>query len=133
MFNPLITNTINTEKETCNLKSIRDVEEIQSIKAARSKSSMHRRREEAKATTTTMVTKTSLKKSIHTASKFIALIPSRIIRQMMANFFWSLILKICIKVQEKKKKVVVLCSRPQVRHVHVAVVQRRLRNVQKSV
>ena len=28
MFNPLITNTINTEKEICNLKSIRDVEEI---------------------------------------------------------------------------------------------------------
>ena len=38
-----------------------------------------------------------------------------------------------IKVQEKEKKVVVLCSKSEIRHFHVVVVQRRLRNVQKSV
>ena len=42
-----------------------------------------------------------------------ALIPSRLFRQMLANFFWNLILNDCIKVQEKKKEVVVLCSRPR--------------------
>ena len=31
----------------------------------------------------------------------------------VAKLFWSWILKDCIKVQEKKKKVVVFCSRPQ--------------------
>ena len=31
--------------------------------------------------------KTSLKNRIHAASKFIALIPSRLIRQMLTNFF----------------------------------------------
>ena len=30
----------------------------------------------------------------------------------VVNFLWSWILKECIEVQEKKKKVVVLCSRP---------------------
>ena len=30
----------------------------------------------------------------------------------VGEFFWSWILKGCIKVQEKKKKVIVLCSRP---------------------
>ena len=38
------------------------------------------------ATTTAMVAKTSLKKWIRAASNFIALIPSRSIRQMLANF-----------------------------------------------
>ena len=33
------------------------------------------------------------------------------IRQMLANVFWVFIVKDCIEVQEKKKKVVVLCSR----------------------
>ena len=31
----------------------------------------------------------------------------------VGKFFWNWILKDCIKVQEKKKKVVVLCSRPR--------------------
>ena len=44
--------------------------------------------------------------------------------------FWSWILKDCIRVQEKKKRVVVLCSHPQ---FHIVVVQRRQRNVQTSV
>ena len=40
--------------------------------------------------------------------------------------FWSCVLKDCIRVQEKKKRVVVLCSHLQ---FHVVVVQRRQRNV----
>ena len=48
--------------------------------------------------------------------------------------FW--ILKDCIKVQQKKRKVVALCSpsstKREIRHLHVVVVQRRLRNVQKK-
>ena len=55
----------------------------------------------------------------------------------VGKFFWSWILKDCIKVQEKKKKVVVLCShastKREIRHFHVVIVQRRLRNVQKCV
>ena len=39
------------------------------------------------ATTTATATKTSLKKWICVASNFIVLIPSRLIRQMLANFF----------------------------------------------
>ena len=56
----------------------------------------------------------------------------------VGNFFWSWILKDCIKVQEKKKKVVVLCSRSQ-QNVKLgtltfrAVVKRRLRNARKSM
>ena len=42
----------------------------------------------------------------------IALIPSHSIRQILTIFFFSWRLKDCIKVQEKNKKVVVLCSRP---------------------
>ena len=90
------------------------------------------------ATTTATATKTSLKKWIRAASNFIALILSRLIRQMLQKFFGSWILNDCIKVQEKKKEVVVFCSRPQQivklgSSVHVVVVQRRQRNVQKSV
>ena len=44
--------------------------------------------------------------------------------------FWTWILKDCIEVEEKKKRVVVLCSLNVkiVRHSHVVVVQRRQRN-----
>ena len=53
----------------------------------------------------------SLTKWIRAASNFIVPIPPRSVRQMLANFFgvefWD-----CIKVQEKNKKVVVLCFRP---------------------
>ena len=56
--------------------------------------------------TTATATKTSLEKRIQTASNFIALAP------IVGKFCRSLILKDCIKVQEKKKKVVVLCSPP---------------------
>ena len=64
-------------------------------------------------------TKTSLKKRIRTASNFIALIPCRSIRQMLAIFFWSWVLKDCIKVQLKKKKIAVLCSCPRQNVMHV--------------
>ena len=63
-------------------------------------------------TATATVTKTSQVTWILAASHSITLIPSRSIRQMLVTFFWSSILKDCIEVQEKKKKVVVLCSRP---------------------
>ena len=43
----------------------------------------------------------------------------------VGKLFWSCILKDCIEVQGNKKKVV--------RHFHVVVMQRRQRNVQKSV
>ena len=39
--------------------------------------------------------------------------PTHSIRKMLAKFFWSWILKDCIKIQEEKKKVIVLCSRPR--------------------
>ena len=54
--------------------------------------------------------KTSLKNWIRAAWNVIALIPSRSICQMLANFSEVEFLK-TIEVQEKKNKVV-LCSRP---------------------
>ena len=39
--------------------------------------------------------------------------PTHSIRKMLAKFFWNWILKDCIKIQEEKKKVIVLCSRPR--------------------
>ena len=68
---------------------------------------------------------------------FIALIPSRSFRQILANFFESWILKDCIEVQEKRKRVVFLSvtssSKREIRQFQVVVVQRRHKNVQKSV
>ena len=56
------------------------------------------------------VTKTSLKKWSCPASNFIELIPSHSIHSSnLGNSFWSWILKDCIEVQKKKKKVVALC------------------------
>ena len=43
----------------------------------------------------------------------IALTPSRSIRQMVEKCFGSWIIKDCIEIQGKEKKVVVLCCRPQ--------------------
>ena len=57
-----------------------------------------------------MVMKTSLKIWIRAASNFIALIPSRSIRQILPFFVWSWILKDNIEVQQKEKKFVALCS-----------------------
>ena len=54
----------------------------------------------------------------------------------VGKFFCCWILKDFIKVHEKKKNVVYLCSRPRQnaknRHFHVVVVHWRLRNVQKA-
>ena len=71
-------------------------------------------------------TKTSVKKCVRAGSNFIAFIPSR---SNAGEFVWSWILKDCIKVQEKQKRVVVLCSRPpktcEISQFHVVVAQRR--------
>ena len=79
----------------------------------------------------------SLKVKSHCFKNFIALIPPRSIRQMLAIFFWIWILKIFIKVQEKKTKVAVVCSRPpqnvKFGIFYVVVMQWRQRNVQNSV
>ena len=87
-------------------------------------------------TTTATATKTSLKKWIHGASNFIALIPSRLIHQMLAN---------CLKLNSKGqyqssgKEKESCCLRfpsltkPEIRHFHVVVVQWRQRNVQKGL
>ena len=59
-----------------------------------------------KATTTATETKTSLKSEValpRTLSRAISFNSSNV-----GNFFWSLILKDCIEVEEKKKKVIVL-------------------------
>ena len=59
-------------------------------------------------------TKRSLKKWIRAASNFIAPIPSRLIRQMLAKIFLELESKgLYFKVQEKEKGGFVLCSRPR--------------------
>ena len=54
---------------------------------------------------------------------------------MLENLFWSWVLKDCIKVQEEKKKVVVLCSWCPRQNVNLGTftLQPRQRNVQKSV
>ena len=54
------------------------------------------------------------------------------------KFFWSKLLKDCIEVQEKKKKIAVFYSCPPqnvklIRTFHVVIVQRWQRNVQKRV
>ena len=71
---------------------------------------------------TATATKTSVKKCVRAGSNFIAFMPSRSIRQMSANLSGVGILKDRIKVQEKRKRVVVLCSRPlktrDIRHFH---------------
>ena len=83
--------------------------------------------EETLTTTTATATKTSLKKWIRAASNFIALIPSISFNSpKVGKVFWSWILEDCIKVQEKKKKVLPC----------VPVLDKtwnyRLRNVQKK-
>ena len=72
------------------------------------------------------------KKWIRATSNFIVLIPTRSIRQMLANFA----VEDCIKAQEKKKKSMssfTSAKKREIRHFHVVVVQRQQRNVQKSV
>ena len=88
------------------------------------------------ATTTATATKTSLKKWIRAASNFIALFPSRLIRQMLANFFSELNSKGLHQSSGKEKEscCLLLPSSPkrEIRQNHVVVVQRRQRTVQKK-
>ena len=73
---------------------------------------------------------------IHAASSFIALIPSRLIRQMLANFL-ELNSKGLYDCSRKEKESCCLVfpssTKREIRHFHVVVVQRRLRNVQKRL
>ena len=74
------------------------------------------------------------KRHLEVNLRFFKLYRAYSILSNIGNFFWSWVLEDCIKVQEKKRKVVVLCSRPRREHKrHVVIVQRRQRNVQKSV
>ena len=81
-----------------------------------------------------MATKTSLKKWIRAAWNFIVLIPSRLIRQMLANFL-ELNSDGLYQSSGKEKKCYLMLpssTKREIRHFHVVVVQRRLRNEQKK-
>ena len=71
------------------------------------------------------------------ASNFIALIPSRLIRQMLANFFLTLNSNgLCQNSGKEKESRCLVCTsskKREIRYFHVVVVQWRQRNVQKSV
>ena len=82
-------------------------------------------------TTTTRFAKTSLNNWIHHVSKFIAQDTCFSICQMLANFFWAWILKdwirkslSCVFTSPTKYEMMQFC---------VLIVQRRQKNVQKSV
>ena len=85
---------------------------------------------------TATATKRSLKKWIRAASNFIALIPSRLIRQMLANFL-ELNSKGLYQSSGKEKEnccfVFPSSTKREIWYFHVVVVERRLRNVQKGV
>ena len=69
---------------------------------------------------------------LHLKSEFASNLNRRLFQLIQFLKFWSCVLKHSIKVQEKRKKVVVLCSRETV-NFQVEVVQRRQKKVQKSV
>ena len=81
--------------------------------------------------------KCHFKKSIRAPSNFIELIPPRLIRQMRANFFGVEFLRSVYQISGKEKEnwclVFPSLTKREIRHFHVVVLQRRLRNVQKSV
>ena len=85
---------------------------------------------------TATATKTSLKKWICVASNFIVFIPSRLIRHRLASFL-EVISKGLFQSSGKEKESCCLVfpssTKREIRHFNVVVVQRRLRNVQKSV
>ena len=87
------------------------------------------------ATTTAAATKTSIKKWIRAASNVIALIPSRLIHQMLANVL-ELNSKGLYQSSGKEKEscclVFLSSTKREIRHFHVVVVQRRPRNVQNA-
>ena len=82
-------------------------------------------------------TNKSLEKRLCAASNFIGLIPLISFNSSnVGNFYWSWILKDYIKVQEKKDSrclVFPSAAKREIRHFHVVVVQKRQRNLQKSV
>ena len=91
---------------------------------------------ESKATTTATATETSLNKRIRAASKFIALIPSRLIRQALAIFL-ELNSKGLYQSSRKELESYRLVfpsssTKREIWHLHVVVVQQRLRNVRKA-
>ena len=71
-------------------------------------------------------------RKLHLKSEFASNLNRRLFQLIKFVKFWSCVLKHSIKVQEKRKKVVVLCSRETV-NFQVEVVQRRQKKVQKSV
>ena len=85
---------------------------------------------------TATATKTLLKRLMLAASNFIALIPSRLIRQMLGEFLW-MNSKGLFQSSGKEKEnccfVFPSSTKREIRHFHVVVVQRRQRNVQKKV
>ena len=88
------------------------------------------------ATARATATNTSLKKVNSRCLKLNSAYSTSFNSSNVGKFLWSWILKDCIKVQEKKTKIVVLCSRPRQKRVngnfHLAVVQRLQRNIQKK-
>ena len=80
--------------------------------------------------------KTSLKKPwIAATSNFIALISTRSIRQILTNFSGVKSKRLQSSGKEEKSRCFVFTasSKREIRHFHVVVLQRRQRNVQKSV
>ena len=77
------------------------------------------------ASSTATVTETSVYKCVRVVSKLIALIPSRSIRQMLANFSGLEFFKTVSNFRKRKKIAVVCSSSPkrETRHFHVVVVQ----------
>ena len=73
----------------------------------------------------------------HSKSEFVLFIPSRLIRQMLAKFFGVKFYRIVFQCSKKGKGsfclVFLSSTKREIRHFHIVVVQRRHRNVQKSV
>ena len=88
------------------------------------------------ATATATATKTSLKKWICATSNYVALIPSRLILRMLANFFEADskgLHQSSAKEKESCCLVFQSSTNREIRHFHVLVVQWRQRNEQKSL
>ena len=81
--------------------------------------------------------KRHVKKWIRSTSNFIALIPTRTIRQMLVIFSGAEFKKTVSEFRKRKRKSLLSSftssTKREIRHFHVVVVQRRQRNVQKSV
>ena len=70
-------------------------------------------------------------RKLHLKSEFASNLNRRLSHLIQFVKFWSCVLKHSIKVQEKRKKVVVLCSR-EIVNFHVEVVQRRQKKYKKA-